>query len=114
MADPMAKRRVGKLRHRVTVQAPTETPDSTGQPVQTWSAVATVWASVEPSDGREYFLADQNRALVSHVVQARTNAAFSPKRRLLYGTRVLGILAVLPDDLATGRVNLLCAEEVTS
>jgi SPP1 family predicted phage head-tail adaptor len=111
MPDPLVKKRVGKLRHRVTFQLPTEaTADTAGQPVQAWADVATVWASVEPTGGREYFLGDQNRAVVTHVVQARRNTAFTPKGRFAYGARVLNVVAVLPDDTATGRVNVLCAE----
>ena len=43
----------GKLRDRVTVQQATETRNSLGEVVQSWSTYATVWASVEGISSRE-------------------------------------------------------------
>lgn len=44
----------GALRHRITLQAAVDTQDgTTGEPVRSWSTIATVWASVLPMKGRE-------------------------------------------------------------
>lgn len=44
---------VGQMRERVRIERPVETQDDTGQPIQTWEEVATVWAAVEPGEPRE-------------------------------------------------------------
>lgn len=43
----------GRLRHRVTIQQKSATTDAFGGRVETWADIATVWASVEPLQGRE-------------------------------------------------------------
>ena len=47
----------GMLRKRITLQQQSASVDSYGQQVSTWTDVATVWASVEPSVGRELMAA---------------------------------------------------------
>ena len=49
----------GKLKHRVQIQAQNGAQDSVGQPDEDFATVATVWADVEPLNGREYFTAQQ-------------------------------------------------------
>ena len=47
----------GTLRKRITLQQQSPSVDSYGQQVNAWTDVATVWASVEPSVGRELMAA---------------------------------------------------------
>jgi head-tail adaptor len=107
------------MRHRLVYQEPVETADSTGQPAQSWADVFPLWGSVEPGDGREVLAGDQVRAVVSDMVQCREDVRLTAKGRLKYAsrlgtTRYLNVLAVLPDDLARGRVIVLCAEDAAA
>lgn len=46
--------RIGALRHRLTLETAVDTQDqTTGEPVRTWSTLATVWAEIAPIKGRE-------------------------------------------------------------
>lgn len=45
--------RAGELRRRITLQSRATTRDAEGGQSTTWSDVATVWASIEPSAGKE-------------------------------------------------------------
>jgi len=45
--------KIGKLRHRITIQEKVTVPDGYGGVTSTWKDVATVWSSVEPLKGRE-------------------------------------------------------------
>lgn len=51
--------RIGDLDRRIVVQQASTTQDSYGQPIETWTAVATVWAQVTPMRGRETFGSEQ-------------------------------------------------------
>lgn len=46
--------RAGRLNRRIQIQSYTETQDSLGEITQAWSTTATVWAAIEPLNGREY------------------------------------------------------------
>jgi SPP1 family predicted phage head-tail adaptor len=55
----------GKLRHRISIEAPTLTQNGYGEPVETWAEYAAVWAAREDLAGREAFLAQQVRAEIT-------------------------------------------------
>jgi len=87
---------VGDRRHRVTIVQPSETI-TRGEPVVTWSDVATRWASVEPLAGRELWNARQVQPDVTHRVTLRyeSGMAINTKWRLrLASGRILDIVSV--------------------
>lgn len=48
----------GRLRHRIVLQTAVDTQDqTTGEPVRSWSTLATVWANILPMKGREIMAA---------------------------------------------------------
>ena len=65
--------KAGKLRHRVTLQEDQAagTQDSYGQEVEDWQDVATVWAAVEPLQGREFLGGKQLVAEVTTRIRIR-------------------------------------------
>lgn len=103
---------IGKLRHRVTIQERTVEKDDVGQAIETWDTFDTVWASVEPLRGREYFAAAQANAQVTHKVTIRYLDGVLPTMRVLFGSRVLTIDAILNTEERNREMVLMCEEEV--
>ena len=104
--------RSGELRHKITIQAKGITQNEFGEPVETWSDVATVWASVQPLAGREYFQAQQVKADITLRVRMRYRSGIQPAMRLLFESRVFEIQAVIDPDERHRELELLCAEKV--
>lgn len=74
-----------KLRHRVVIQAPVETQNtSTGDMEISWQDVATVWASIEPLSAREFIAAQSENNEVTARVTIRFRQGITPKMRLLH------------------------------
>ncbi|MCK2042562.1 phage head closure protein [Chromohalobacter sp. TMW 2.2308] len=64
--------RAGRLRHRVTLQRPVDgAKDQYNQPTESFEQVATVWASVEPLRGREFFEAQQVNSEITTRIRCR-------------------------------------------
>lgn len=63
--------RAGALRQALSVEVLTTSKDSTGDPVETWTAVATVRGLVQPATGTETMVADQLRTEISHGITVR-------------------------------------------
>lgn len=62
----------GKLKQRVTLMRPVEgAKDKYGQPTEEFEPVATVWASVEPIRGREFFEAQQVNSEITTRIRIR-------------------------------------------
>lgn len=100
----------GKLRHRVTIQSKAATRDTYGEEVIIWTTVATVWAAVEPLQGREYLEARQVTAEVSTRIIIRRRSGILPEMRAVYGSRIYDILAVIEVDEARREMELMCQE----
>lgn len=49
----------GRLNRRIVIQRKTETLDSFGQPIETWTTLHTLWADPRPVTGSERFTAQQ-------------------------------------------------------
>ena len=92
--------KAGDLRHRITIQQLAEGENDLGDIVQTWTAFATVWASVEPLTGREYLSAQQVSAETSGRIRMRYRAGVNPTMRVLFNSLTYQILSVInPGEL---------------
>ena len=102
--------RIGKLRHRVTIETPVEGLDHRGQQIDAWITVATVWAEVADLSGREAASARQVYATASVRVTIRHRTGVTTKCRVLHGSRILYVGHV-PDGEGRGRqLDLMCGE----
>lgn len=99
------------LRHRVTIQSRTEGQDDLGQPLLTWTDLATVWADVRHPGGLESIKADAIVSTVRASIRIRYRTDITAAMRVLHAGRVYEIKAVLPDDTTRQTVDLAC--EVT-
>ena len=104
----------GALRHRITLQSATDTPDGGGGFTTVWTDVATVWAAIEPLKGREQLHAAQLETPVTHRVTLRYRAGVTPKMRVKFGTRVFNIRAVIDAEERHRTLELMCEEGVGS
>lgn len=103
----------GKLRHRVTIKQKSVTRDSFGGEVITWTAVATVWAAVEPLTGREWLEGRQVAAEVSTRIRVRYRSGVLPEMQATYGSHTYDILAVIQPEENRQELQLMCQEVIT-
>jgi len=103
----------GKLRHRVTLQEYKEVLDQYGTPIdQGWQDVATIWASIEPIQGREYVLLQNTQSELTTRIRIRYRPEITPAMRVLYGTRVFNIQSVIDPEERHRELQLMCNEKV--
>lgn len=104
--------RAGELRHRITIQEQGETKDSFGADTLTWQDFATVWAAIEPLQGREYFAAQQVHAEVTTKIRIRYLPGVKPSMLVLFGNRKFNILAVTNSNERNRELVLMAKELV--
>lgn len=92
----------GRFRTELTLEAMIPVGDGAGGFVETWEAVATVMARIEPRAARDRFGAAQTLEAVTHRVTMRHRADVASGMRLRRGARVLAIVTVHDPD-ETGR-----------
>lgn len=102
--------RAGRLRHRVTIQSPTDSADAQGGLVETFANGNTVWASIETLSGRELVYAAQSNSQATCLVRMRYDSTVNERTRLLFGTRALGVESVNNVDERKAEMVLMCKE----
>jgi SPP1 family predicted phage head-tail adaptor len=105
----------GLLDRRITLQSPTVTLNAINEPVTTWGDFATVWASVEPISGREFWAMQQVHSEVTVRIRIRYLSGVLPKMRVTGGaSKVYNIEAIINPRDQNGQLELLCSEGVVN
>ena len=100
----------GRYRHRVTIQEPVYTKDASHAPQKTWDDVATVWASVWPLRGREFYAAKSVNSEVETTIRMRYHSDVRNDWRIVHGNNTYVILAVLNLQGRNIELELMCKE----
>lgn len=99
----MGKVAAGRLNKRITFQRKSSTTDDWGQPLQTWTDYATVWANIRTITGSGFvnheFEAggtEVSRGTASIRIRKRTD--LNAYMRVSYAGNVYDIKSILPDE----------------
>jgi SPP1 family predicted phage head-tail adaptor len=88
----------GKLDCLITLQSLTESRDSGGGIVQTYTTEAQVWAQRVDAGGREFRSFGQLSAEVNAVFTIRSYSGLTTKHRIIDGGHRYDIVSVQPDN----------------
>jgi len=102
--------RAGARRHKITIQTKTITTDAFGGPVETWATFATVWAAVEPLQGRELEKAQAIRAEISTKISMRYLVGLDTSDRITHGGKYYNILALIDPELRHRELIIMASE----
>jgi SPP1 family predicted phage head-tail adaptor len=100
----------GELRHRIKIQKLEKNQDTFGQPVESWPDVATVWASVEPLVGRQFFEAETITHELTHKIKLRYRQGVTPSMRVKFGDRYFQIVSIINYQERNRELQLMCRE----
>lgn len=103
----------GRLNKRVTIQNRVVAQNGIGEAVTTWAKLASVWASIEPIQGKEFWAQQQVQSEVTVRVRIRYRPGILPSMRLLYGQRVLVIESIINPHEKNEHLQLMCSEGVS-
>ena len=88
----------GTLHRRLTLEEPVEAPDGAGGVTRSFSAAATLWASVEPVSARGGVAADALGANVTHRIRIRAGADVTLRHQFRDGDAVFRVIAIRERD----------------
>ena len=91
--------KAGDLRERVTIQAKTVTFNTYNEPIETWSDLATLWAAFSDQNGKELSVAQKLYSSVTAVIAIRYRSDITVLHRVLTGSRVYEIHAVIDENM---------------
>jgi len=87
------------LRHRLTLQQATQTPDGAGGFEITWSDIIDLWGEISAANlksfyGFEKLFAGKLQSEISHKITIRYRNGISTSMRLLFDNRAFNIRAI--------------------
>ena len=85
----------GRLDKRITIERMESGQDELGQPIEGWISTYSVWASIEPLQGREYIAAMAAQAERTVRIRLRYLPGIVPTMRVVYQGRVFSLTAVI-------------------
>jgi SPP1 family predicted phage head-tail adaptor len=85
---------IGKLDRRILLEQNLPTPDSFGQPIDSWSEVGQVWARVDYMQGSEKNQANEEVAIQWIEFTIRYRKPLNARYRITYEGQVYDIEAV--------------------
>ena len=105
--------KAGSLRHRIVIQqlvagSPPQT--SSGEPNDVWTDLVTVWASIEPLNGRELFAAQEHDSEVTVRIRIRYRSGITHLMRISHDGKYYDIRAVIDPQLLGEQLQLLCTQ----
>jgi len=108
--------RGGELRHYITLQKPTNVPDSYGGFVTTFTSQYKCFAGIDPPKGREFFEAGQKQVEVVTRIRIRYYSSVRSDWRVKLGTsapyRYFDIGPIIDPDERHIEQIMMCVESV--
>ena len=112
MADKLL---VNRLNKRITILRPADPEtdqDESGQPLEGYVPVTTIWAAIEPLRGREFFAAQAENAEVTTRIRIRYREGIDRTMICRYGTNEFEILYIIHPEFGKKELQLMCKEFV--
>lgn len=95
------------LNQRIDIQSRTASVDAIGQPVESWSLVAAVWANVRFPSGSASIRGDADSSVTKASFRIRYRTGLTEGMRVVYVGKNYNIGAILPNR-AEGYCDLVC------
>jgi SPP1 family predicted phage head-tail adaptor len=103
---------IGDLRHRLTLETPSDQPDDYGGFRRSHKAAGAVWARIRSLDTRTQFAEQKHENIATHFVEMRWRSDITVGSRLLFGNRIFLIRSVRDPDERRLLLACVCEEIV--
>jgi SPP1 family predicted phage head-tail adaptor len=101
----------GELNKQIIIQAKTITRNTYNEPIAVWEDLATPWANIITTGGKEYYAAQKLNAETSAVFKIRYRR-ISTLNRIKYGNRIFEILSISDPEEKHFELLLSCKEVI--
>lgn len=99
--------RAGKLRHPIVIQTIQETRNGYGEVIPTWVTFASVRASVEPLQGKEYFAANSQQTATTTRFRIRYLAGITASMRISFNGEVYDIESIINPNERNREIHIM-------
>jgi SPP1 family predicted phage head-tail adaptor len=104
----------GSLRHRITIQRQSYTPDGAGGGTNTWTDYASIRAFIKPMSGNERLFSMRLEAETTHRIFIRYRADLTTTDRISFNGRLMQIRALINLEEANKYIEIYADEGVAT
>lgn len=99
----------GSLNRRIQIERRGAAVDDWGQPLpESWVLHVKLWANIKHLNGTETIKADAPTSVVRASIRTRYRLDIDAGMRVVHGSKVYSIHAVMPDEVSREHVDLVC------
>lgn len=102
---------IGRLNKRITFLAISQTIDGIGQTIQEYQKIKTVWASVEPASGKEFFEAQRIKNELTYKIFTRYIEGITEDMLIQYKNKIFLIESIINKKERNELLEFLCIEK---
>ena len=99
--------RIGDLKHRITIQAPTRVPDGMGNTDNTWTDRATICAAIWPVSAKEQIQSMGVVMTMSHRIRIRYRSDIRSNWRLKYKNSLFNIVSIVNPNMENRMLDII-------
>lgn len=103
---------IGRTNKRITFYRYEEKENDLCQTEQVLTAVKTVWASVEPTRGREYQEAQRVRSELTYKITTRFHKEVTPDMIIKWRERCFNIVSIINVRERNEMLEIICTEKI--
>lgn len=103
---------IGRTNKRITFCRYEEKENSLSQMGQALTEVKTVWASVEPTRGREYQEAQRIRPELTYKITTRYHKEITPDMFIKFKERYFNIVSIINVRERNEMLEIICTEKI--
>lgn len=103
---------IGRTNKRITFYKLEETENVLAQIEQTLKKVKTVWASVEPTRGKEYQEAQRIRPELTYKITTRYHREITPDMIIQFKDRYFEIISIINVRERNEILEMICTEKI--
>lgn len=104
--------RSGELRHRLMFKGPTNTADGMGGITKSWGSAFTIWGSIDPLKGKEFYESQLINSEITGKIKVRYRDDIDPTMQVYFGDRTFKILSIINPGERNMELNLMVKELV--
>lgn len=101
---------IGRLNKRITFMKLADMPDAMGQESKKLREIKTVWGSLYPVRGMEFYELQKMQSKITHKCYVRYMEGIGSECYIRYGEKTYSIESVLDIDLAHKMLEIMCSE----
>ena len=99
--------RIGDLKHRITIQAPTRVPDGMGNTDNTWTDRATIYAAIWPVSAKEQIASMGLVLTMTHRIRIRYRSDIKSDWRLKYKNSLFNIVSIVNPNMENRMLDII-------